>query len=394
VHTLEDQGQLTHVPMARQPIYDTERRLVAYELRFADHGSATYGDWRVDRLGGGVPLFVNVPRAFLVGDLQLPMAPGGVVLEVLGDVRVDDELLAALHGLRAQGYRLAVCEFMGEAPRLPLLPLADYVKLDAETVGSALPRLVALAREHAPQIQVVVDRVDDPDALRACAAAGADLVQGAALQPAVTLTADALSPTQVVCLRLLAALGSEEASAVDVEPIVAADAALTVRVLRAANSAASVPGTSVRSLRQALVLLGPRQLSSWVLLMLLGAETAARPEDLTTVLARAEACATVCTALAADRSDVAYTVGLLAGVSDVLGIGLADLVASTGVDAEASSALLDRVGPCGRALSAVLAHETGDDASAQAAGISTFEVSRAYLEALSSALRIVTSLTG
>jgi EAL and modified HD-GYP domain-containing signal transduction protein len=394
VERLDDHGQLTDVHMARQPIYDRHRRLAAYELRFRDHGAATYGDFEVDGLGGGVPLFVNVPRPFLLGEAELPMVPERVVLEVLGDVQIDDELLDAVRRLRSRGYRLAACQFMGETPRLSLLPLVDYVMLDVEAAGSALPRLVALARQHAPHARVVLERVENPAALRAAEAVGADLFQGAAVQRSPVLTVEALSPTQLVCLRLLAELGGEEAGAVDVEPVVAADAGLTVRVLRTANSAASVPGATVRSLRQALVLLGPRQLSSWVLLMLLGGEATARPEDLTTVLARAEACATVCASVAADQVDVAYTVGLLAGVSDLLGIDLPDLVASTGVDTAVSGALLDRVGPCGRVLSAVLAHEIGDAAGVRDAGVSTFEVSRAYLDALSSALRTVTSLVG
>lgn len=400
---------VSDVRIGRQGIYDRTRRLVSYELLFRDHSglaqfadgdratsqviNATFGDFGIERIAGGLPLFINLTRAFLVGDLPLPCGPELVVLEVLEEVPVDDELLEHLRGLRAQGYRLAADDFLGEQHRLPLLPLMDYVKIDVQAAGAALPDLVRLVRREAPHARLVVERVEDEAMFTACADLGADLFQGYVLQRPVLLSAAALSPTQVVCLRLAAALTTGEASAVDVEPLVAADPGLTVRVLRTANSAASGTGGSVRSLRQALVLLGPKALSSWVLLMLLGGVSTVRSEDVTAVLARAHACADLCREVSPGSTDVAYTVGLLSGVCEVLGLDATELVASTGVDEEAARALLDRVGPCGRVLTAVESHEHDDPDGVRDTGLSLFAVSRAYLDALGEAMRTVTALT-
>jgi EAL and modified HD-GYP domain-containing signal transduction protein len=288
---------------------------------------------------------------------------------------------------------LAADDFLGEQHRLPLLPLMDYVKVDVQAAGAALADLVRLVRTEAPHARLVVERVEGEAMFATCAELGADLFQGPALQRPVLLSAAALSPTQAVCLRLAAALTTGEASAADVEPLVAADPGLTVRVLRTANSAASGTGRSVRSLRQALVLLGPKELSSWVLLMLLGGVSAVRSEEITAVLARAHACAALCRELSASQTDVAYTVGLLSGVCDVLGLDCSELIASTGVDEEAARALLDRVGPCGRVLTAVESHEHDDADGVRNTGLSLFAVSRAYLDALGEAMRTVSALT-
>jgi EAL and modified HD-GYP domain-containing signal transduction protein len=399
---------VSDVRIGRQGIYDRTRRLVSYELLFRDHSglaqfgdgdratsqviNATFGDFGVERIAGGLPLFINLTRGFLVGELPLPCGPELVVLEVLEEVPVDDELLSHLRRLRSQGYRLAADDFLGEQHRLSLLPLMDYVKIDVQAAGAALSDLIQLVRREAPHARLVVERVEDEATFTACVELGADLFQGYVLQRPVLLSASALSPSQVVCMRLAAALTAGDAAAVDVEPLVAADPGLTVRVLRTANSAASGTVGTVRSLRQALVLLGPKALSSWVLLMLLGGVSTARPEDVTAVLTRAHACAALCRDVDAGRTDVAYTVGLLSGVCDVLGLDATELVATTGVDDEAARALLDRVGPCGRVLSAVVAHERDDADGVRDTGLSLFAVSRAYLDALGEAMRTVSTL--
>ncbi len=127
--------------IARQGIYDRDGRLVAGELLFrghhADHSGlpstwdavhddslaaiaaeaaadqatshvivTTFGDFGVERLGGGKPLFINVTRSFLAGDYPLPFGPEGVVLEILENVRVDQEVLDGV--ARAARARLPV----------------------------------------------------------------------------------------------------------------------------------------------------------------------------------------------------------------------------------------------------------------------------------------------
>jgi c-di-GMP phosphodiesterase len=147
----------------------------------------------------------------------------------------------------------------------------------------------------------------------------------------------------------------------------------------------------VTSLRQALVLIGPRRLRSWVVLTLLeGGTTRNTSDDLWSVLARAH----TCQRLATDDGDLAFTIGLLSGCADLLGTDAAAVADGSGVGPQARQALLDGEGPAGRALQAVLAHERDDVAAVTAAGLVPFDVSRAYLESLSESLQLVHDLLG
>ncbi|WP_369056493.1 EAL and HDOD domain-containing protein [Kineococcus terrestris] len=393
------------VRVGRQGIHDRERRLVAYELLFRAHGrahadlplgpeqdhatsqviSATFGDFGVEQIAGDKLLFLNLTRGFITGELPMPCSPQQVVLELLEHVEVDDEVLASLARLRAEGYRVAVDDFDGDPGRLAAVALADYVKVDLEATGAAFEDVVATVRELNPSATVVVERIEDEEAFQRCLRAGGDLFQGYHLQRPVTLESMSLTPSQIVCLRLVRALTGTETSIGEIEKLVATDPALSVRVLRTVSSVAAGTSSEITSLRQAVVLLGRRQLLSWVVLMLLGGVTSVDTEALTAVLARAGACAK----LAPRQYDVAYTAGLLSGVAEALGLDPRELVETTGVAASVRAALVEREGPAGRALEAVLGHEDDDAVRVAGAGHTLYEVSRAWLGALSAAMATV-----
>lgn len=385
------------VQVGRQAIYDWERSVVAYEILFrpmtagvglvneVEHEKATsqvissvFGDFGVQDIAGTRPLYINVTRSFLVGDLPLPDAPGQVVIAVVPRVAVEEAVLGGIRALRARGYRVAVDGWAGELDRRPLLELADIIKIDLGRVDLArLAHVVRTARDVNPDAVLAAERIEDAEAFRVAHELGIELFQGYHLQRPQVIEAPQLAPSEVMCLRLLGALSAAEVSMEDIETIVASDPGLAVRVLRTASSAAAA-GRPVSSLRQALALIGPKMLSSWVVLMLVGGTAQVPYDHVITLLARAGACA----GLTPHAPHVAYTVGLLSGVSDILGMSAVDTIRTTGVGAEVADALISGEGPTGGALRAVLAHERGNAQAVVANGYTPYEVSRAYLEAV------------
>ena len=396
---------LSTVLVGRQGIHSVDGGLVAFELLFrqmpidvlrseADHEAATaqvissvFGDFGVSDIAGSRPLFLNVTRAFLVGDIALPDVPDQIVVEVLEHVLLDEEVLAGVVALKAAGYRVAADDWDGSAERDPLVRLVDIVKIDLPQTGrDNLPALVARARVLNPTVQVAVERIEDAEDAALAVAAGADLLQGFHLDRPQVVATSAMSPSDAVCLRLLGALASEAETAV-LEALVSSDPGLALRVLRMAGSPAGV-GRPVRSVQQAVVLLGPRKLSAWVVLMVLGGAKRLPHEQVVTMLTRAGAVAR----LAPRQRDVAFTAGLLSAVAEVLGSDPEETLRSSGVDQSIAGAVLRGEGDVGMALRAVVGHERANPAVVVANGFTPFEVSRVYLEALREALRTAASL--
>jgi c-di-GMP phosphodiesterase len=400
-------GLVRNVRVGRQGIYDANRSLLAYQLLFRSYDgvgeavvageratsqviASTFGTFGLDNIANGRPVFINFTRAFLTGIIPIPVEPAGVVIEVVETIVVDTELITGLVALRDEGYRIAAADYRGEPERSALLELVDYVKVDV-TANSpeSLVQIAGQVREYGAAL--VATQVNDEDSLRDCVDLGFELFQGPMLQRPTVLERRTLSPTQLICVRLLSDLSDPDAKIQRIEQMVGSDPGLTLRLLRSANSAASATTSDITSLRQALVIIGPRRLRSWVVLTLLeGGATTSSSDALWSVLARAFACQR----LAGADADLAFTIGLLSGAAELLGVEPEVIAEGAGLNDDARSALMDGSGDAGRALIAVLALERDDDEGVASTGLLLFDVSRAYLESLSESLKLVTELSG
>ncbi|MBT0771388.1 HDOD domain-containing protein [Kineosporia sp. J2-2] len=401
-----------NVRVGRQGLYDARRRLTAYEVLFHSGESArestgsgaevvgeratsqviasTFGTFGVDRIAGSRPVFIGFTRAFLTGIIPVPVEPAGVVVEIPANMMVDAELLAGVAQLRENGYRVAIVDYRGQPEYSALLDLVDYVKIDL--AAHPARRLAELATQVVERGRALIATgIEDESTLERALSLGFGLFQGPLLEKPSVLERRTLTPTQLVCSRLLGELSEDDLDIVRLEPVIGSDPGLALRLLRTANSAASGASRQISSLRQALVIIGPRRLRSWVVLILLEGPSAASPADgLWKVLARACACRGL---VRPADADLAFTVGLLSGAADLLGASPLLVAEAAGVTSEVRDALVSGVGGAGVALTAVLAHENDDDAGVGASGLAPYDVSHAYLEALSESLRLVEEIT-
>jgi EAL and modified HD-GYP domain-containing signal transduction protein len=402
------------VRVSRHGIYDPRRQLVAYRASFSVGAvpaqrtaspagtdgdplppstqavAAAFGTFGVDALTDGKPLFARLPRPFVTGIVPVPAEAAALVVDLGPHTFADAELLGGLGRLRSEGYRVAVADHTGDPSRAALLDVADFVSLPITALPPlVVPGLVAACR--AGGATLVASGVEDAATFAHCVELGFDLFEGRYLQRPMLLERRVLTPTQLVCARLLGELADPDLSLARIEHLVGSDPGLTLRVLRTANSAATGSAAELSSLRQALVLLGPRRLRAWVVLALLDGGTSRDvSDDLWAVLARAHACQR----LSAEHPDLGYTVGLISGAAELLGAAPADVVEGAGLGAGARSALLDGDGDAGRALVAVLAHERDDVEGVTRTGLMPLDVSHAYLESLRDSLQIVHDLQG
>ena len=404
------------LPLARQSVVDAAGRRVGYELLFRGSGaapgspgwdaaaqdratstviSAAFGGLLTGPVADGGLLFLNLTRSFLLGQVPLPVHPDGVVLEVLEDVPVDDGLREGLARLRAEGYALALDDYTGDDERLPLVPLVDVVKVDvaaSRAAGRSPADVAARCLAASPGVRLLAERVEEAADVEECARAGYTWFQGFWFDRPRVVGGVELSPSQVVCVRLLALLGEPEPQARAVDLLVQEDPALGLRVLRWVGSAGSGARAPVRSVSQALVLLGPAALRSWVVLALLGGPSSSGLDDVTAVLTRARACELL--APAPHLEGDLHTVGLLSAVADTTGAPVEQLVRETGLGPAGAGALLRGAGPVGAVLVAVRALEGVADWVDGPGTPSVAAVAAAHVEALAWASRTARSLAG
>jgi EAL and modified HD-GYP domain-containing signal transduction protein len=387
------------VCVARQPIFDREYRVQAWELLFrASHQSehAVIVDDAVatcqvmtnaafeiglDRLVGDLPAHFNFPRPFLTGELPIPLPPQRVVIEVLESVAGDAQVLDGLRKLRSAGYRIALDDYTSRDGDPRLLEVADVVKVDLslEPVADLGAFADSLKRRR---LRLVAEKVETLEQFEFCRNAGFELFQGYFLQRPETFVSARPPASRLAILQLLVKLQNPDYSPEQVERLVAADVAMSYRILRCINSSYFGLQRQVGSVRQAVILLGQAQLCQLcAVFMLAGFDD--RPQLLaSTALVRARMCEVIGQSEGARDSGSLFLTGLLSVLDAMLAVPMPQAVQQLPLDSAIAAALTRHQGPLGEALVAVIAWERGDWDTVLASRYGHTALQQAYFEAL------------
>jgi EAL and modified HD-GYP domain-containing signal transduction protein len=364
------------VLFARQAIVDRRGRLAGYELLYrgprgadgeipdAEHATCSvlvgaFAEVGVSAAVGGATAFLNVTERFLREVDPLPLTPEATVLELLEDATPSPALLDRLRALRAQGFRVALDDFAPSATSTPLLDFADIVKIDlrAHSRAEATRLMTSLS---ARGLTVVAEKVEDQDEFEWSCAAGAKLFQGYFFCKPVELAGTELRAASITRLRAVAGLTHPDAGLEEIELAVKTDPHLALRLLQQLNSAAVSLPHRISSIRQGVILLGPRTVRQWALVLLISGIGEQRGPVLATALARARTLETLAHVKGASDPDAWFSVGLLS-VSDALsGAPLDVVIGQLPLAEDVRDALVLRVGAKGQALDAAIACERAE----------------------------------
>ncbi|MDY7090885.1 MAG: HDOD domain-containing protein [Actinomycetota bacterium] len=366
--------RLAHV--GRQPIFDDDGDVVAYELLFRGTMNAvdasrcdtyatsqvivnTFTEFGIEEVVGDRLCFINLTREFLTGEVALPFGPEQVVLEVLETVKVTDDVLWGVAALRERGYRIALDDFVWGSGHEELLPFASFVKLDVlHADDHHVSEVIAACRTHAG-VQIVAEGVETVQHLALCNRYGIELRQGYVLSRPQVMTATCITPSKLRRLELVAALCAAEVDLERIVSIIASDPALTMRVLRTSNSAGVGVTGRISSIRQAVVMLGVAQIRQWIMLMMIEDEAEPSEAQLLDVLTRARLCQLLAPRFGS-QPDAGFMVGLLTAVSGLLGVSAATLARRLPLSRDIETALDRGVGQLGHMLRVVDAYQRGD----------------------------------
>jgi c-di-GMP phosphodiesterase len=362
--------------VARQPIFDDRQKLVGFELLYRHSEDATSARGAtptlmasstvvqavlgigLDRLTEGERVWINLSRDLIVDHSWELLDPKTVVLEVLETVEPDAAVVAALTDARKRGYPLALDDFEWDEKWIPLLEIANIVKVDVQgKTSEQLKRVVGKLATF--NVKLLAERVET-DAVRAeCAAIGFKYFQGYFYCQPETVVKRDLSAGESSALQLLNLVRNDATPTAQVELGIKRDPAMTFKLLRIVNSAA-MGFTGIESIPHALRLLGRTQLERWLTLLVMASFSSggARQRELFKLsLTRARLLELMSDA--ADR-DQRFLVGMFSMLHVLLQSPMKDVIKTLQLSESVSDALLERTGPHGPLLAGLEAYEVGD----------------------------------
>jgi EAL and modified HD-GYP domain-containing signal transduction protein len=394
--------------IARQPIYDRQLSVYGYELlyRAGDTNSANVVDGDVatsqvlvnalmeiglpELVGRGLA-FINLTERYILEGLPEVLAQAGVVLEILEDVRPHAAILEALASLKQQGYVIALDDFVLDDDKLPLLALADLVKIDLTACTDA--RLEAqIERLKSSNAKLLAEKVETREEFEHCKALGFDYFQGYFFSKPHLIKGKRAPTNRIAVLRLLALLQNPELDFADLETIIGQDVSLSYRILRYINSAQYYFANKITSTKHAVTLLGIRTLRRWVTILTLSNLDDVKPLELMiTTLVRAKMCETLAPKLRI-APDSAFTVGLFSTLDAFTDQPMEEVLGQLPLADDINLALTIQQGPLGDLLQRVIAYEKGQWEDVAASNLDPAAQRDAYLQAIRFASDISESL--
>jgi len=383
--------------LARQPIFDINLNVDAYELLFRNTNknssgvtelngdqatteviNRTFIEIGIEKVLGDKRGFINLTHSFLTGKIELPFDTNQVVLEVLEDVKVDAELINAVAELAQRGYTIALDDFIYQEELKPLIKSASIIKIDilALTEQELIEHVELLKNEN---VTLLAEKVETEAQYELCKKLGFELFQGYFFCKPNIIDDRPLPENKVSALRLLNVLQQPDVSMDEVESLISQDASISYKLLRTLNSAAFSLPKKVDSIRHGIMMLGLKTITSWVSIITLAEAQTSTNELLITALVRAKMAEKIAANFSA-APETAFLVGLFSPLDAVLQKPMAEILESIPLDPSVESALIDGSGQLGELLRFVVSYDK-HEVLCVPEHISIQELNEAYLAA-------------
>lgn len=367
--------------LARQPVLNLEQELIGYELLFrstavnratvTDDMAATASviehaaELGLHNVIGSLVAFINVDAHILMSDVIFVLPKDQVILELLETVDLSPSLLKRIETLAEAGYRFAIDDVVEESYRTALLmPVADIVKIDV--LDMPLEKLEYLSRSFKLKgKKLLAEKIETVEKFKLCRDYGFDYYQGYYFARPDVLSGKKLNASGVLIMQILALI-IKGTNNYEIVRFIKQDVALSLMLLRLVNTPLCGFRRHIASLGQALLVLGDRQLKRWLQILLYanpGNRIAGSSPLMTLAATRGKLCELLTQKVHprhSNRSDTAFTVGVLSLTEALFNMQMPEILGQIGVSLEIRDALLSRSGFFGGLLQLVELGEQPD----------------------------------
>lgn len=393
------------VYVARQPIFGADNALQGYELLYRNDGAATTADGPLTdrakstetvlrsvidlglpRLTNGAAAWVNFTGDLIKERVYELLPKDDVVIEVLERTVVDDALVAELQRMHAQGWQVALDDFVPSVGTVRLVPFARYLKVDVlQQPPARIAELAGLLRPWGKTL--LAERVETREVRDACAQRGFTLFQGHYYSRPQLVAKKVVPAAQLSAMRLVQQLRDPTTRDADIVATLGSDVALTYKLLQLVNNAAS-GGRGLQSVDHALRILGRQTLARWIALLMVSSLVTGQGTSRELVqqsMRRARFAEQVAERLGREDAGVFFLVGIFSMLDALLDLPMRDAIAPLDLAPVVRAALETGTGPQAVLLHLAQSFEQGKwrdvDLRAEALGLTREDLLAAWDEA-------------
>lgn len=389
--------------IARQPIFDNQKNIFAYELLYRDSEANYFPQHLTDcqatgrmffdaillhglnKLTNNHTAFINLSTSALILELPNLISPDQAVIEIVERTEELEDVTHFVSDMKKQGYTFALDDYDGDEKWQVVLEQVDYIKLEVEEpLMRTILQAKKLKRKY-PKTKIVVERIEDNDTFKQLADAGVDYFQGYFFSKPEMMSLKNISPTKLVVLELLKLASQSDLDFSSVQQKVAKDLSLTARVLKLANGVCG--NTQISSLSQAIIYLGEDLVRQFITVLALSELGQDKPSELTKLgLVRAKFINLRLEGQDHQLLNAGYLVGLVSVLDAVLDTNIDQVISDFKLSDVCKQGLLGNESLIGDALKLCKAIELDDwqliEAQLQKEDINANQLAVSYTQAL------------
>ncbi|MDR2168426.1 MAG: HDOD domain-containing protein [Clostridiales bacterium] len=321
-------------------------------------------DLGLDALTGGSPLFVPINKFSLLTDIseQCHQPPNKIIFLLDNQVPPEEPFLSCIKNLKSKGFSFAVENVVNFGFMDPILQHCDYVMLSFKAGNMKnLDLYTRMSFKYKDHIFIAsgVDRVDTFYELQKH---GFRFYEGNFYTLPLPRDRGAMSPVKVNRIQLLNTVHKPDFAIEDVVKIVTRDPSMIISLLRFVNSPYLGISQEIKSVPQAVALLGQVEVRKWVLTTIMSLLAEDKPSELVRLaLFRAKFAERLARCFdMAMLSNTLFLVGLFSILDATLDLPMEEALQKVKVSDEVSSTLITREGRLAPVLNFVFAYESAD----------------------------------
>lgn len=269
--------------VARQPIMNVNEELFAYELLYRNNENNRFpeinGDLAtadviinsflnigIDHLSAGKPCFINFTEKLLEHKLPSFFLPRDIIVEILENVEITKEVVAFCKELHEMDYKIALDDFVfqNENPYfLEVLQYIDIIKVDYLHTPISMRRQIE-SLKSTYNITLLAEKVETREQFNEAKENGYSYFQGYFFSKPVIMASYDVPTSFLSYYQIMNEFAAEETEISVISRLIEQDISLSYKLLKLINSPAFRPKHPIQSIKQAIILLGMREVQKWI----------------------------------------------------------------------------------------------------------------------------------
>lgn len=269
--------------VARQPIFNQQEEIVAYEILYRNSNEnssrQTDGDQAttevivnsflnigINDLSMGKQSFINFTEYLLQLKVPTYFPPMSIVVEILETVRPTKEVIDICKELKSLGYTIALDDFFlseDSSNMFTLLQYVDIIKIDFRTTNrKERSEIISLLKPF--NITFLAEKVETREEFYEAIEDGYVYYQGYFFSKPVILQSYDIPSFYSSYFQILNEIELPEPDINRISSIIEKDLSLSLKLLKLINSPLFGRRNEISSINQAIVLIGLMELKKWI----------------------------------------------------------------------------------------------------------------------------------